>query len=286
MDLQPKSVSLRKGDSTVLTPVVTPQDAEAQTLMWTSSDPSVASVDDGIVTANEHGNATITVSTPDRLIRAQAFVMVESTETLDGYDELRQRWHDKLVGGVQMDMDDSDVQNYISNFSNRISNSEGTGIADLMDKTSGAQSLWAGVISKDNTDSAAISKAYTMIKDMATAYSTEGMAKYGDSELREKIISALDWMYTYQYNESKKIVGNWWDWEIGTPQALMDTLVLMYDDLSEEQIARYLKVIDTFVPDPTKRVQNGNVTETRCELARQSTGSCIKRCGRQAELQD
>jgi uncharacterized protein YjdB len=192
--------------------------------------------------------------------------MVESTEMLDGYDELRQRWHDKLVGGTQMNMDDSDVQNYISNFSNRISNSEGTGLSDLMDMTSGAQSLWAGVISKDNTDSAAISKAYTMIKDMATAYSTEGMAKYGDSELRGKIISALDWMYTYQYNESKKIVGNWWDWEIGTPQALMDTLVLMYDDLSEEQIAKYLKVIDTFVPDPTKRVQNGNVTETGANL--------------------
>jgi len=266
LNLQPKSVSLFKGDSTVLTPVITPQDAEAQTLIWTSSDSNVASVDDGMVTANDHGNATITVSTPDGLIRAQAYVMVESSEMLDGYDLLRQRWYDKLVGGVWMDVTDSDVSAYIGNLSNRISNPQGTGYWDLMDKTPGAQNLWVGGISKDNTDSAAISKAYTMIKDMATAYSTDGTDQYGNLALKDDIISALDWMHTYQYNESKKIVGNWWDWEIGTPQALMDILVLMYDDLSEEQIAKYLKVIDTFVPDPTKRVANGNVTETGANL--------------------
>ena len=116
-----------------------------------------------------------------------------------------------------------------------------------MNKTPGAQNLWTGGISQGNTDSAAITKAYTMIKDMATAYSTEGTSQYRNPALKDDIISALDWMHTYQYNESKKIVGNWWDWEIGTPQALMDILVLMYDDLSEEQIAKYLKVIDTVI---------------------------------------
>lgn len=266
LDLQPKTISLHQGDTAVLTPVITPQDAAGQTLIWTSSDPNVASVDEGNVTANDYGTTTITVATADGLIRAEAFVTVESAEMLDGYDALRQRWHTKLIGGESMDMSDSDVRSYIDNLSNRISNPQATGIWDLMDKTPGAQNLWVGGISRDNTDSAVITKAYTMIKDMATAYSTEGTAQYSNPALKDDIILALDWMNAYQYNESKKIVGNWWDWEIGTPQALMDILVLMYDDLSEGQIARNLKVIDTFVPDPTKRVQNGSVTETGANL--------------------
>ncbi|RUT43733.1 DNRLRE domain-containing protein [Paenibacillus anaericanus] len=264
--LEPKLVSLEKGGSTVLTPIFTPQDVVDRSVIWTSSDPKVASVYEGTVTAEDYGTATITVSTPDGLITAKSFVTVESGGMLDGYNALRQKWYDKLVGGAWMDMNDSDVSAYIEKLSIRISNPEGTGTWDRMNKTPDAQYLWQDVIDKGNTDSAAISTAYSMIKDMAIAYSTEGTAQFRDSKLKDDIVGALDWMYAYQYNENKKIVGNWWDWEIGTPQALMDILVLLYDDLTKEKLEKFLNVIDKFVPDPTKRVQNASVTETGANL--------------------
>src|SRR5699024_11535529 len=80
------------------------------------------------------------------------------------------------------------------------------------------------------------------------------------------IIDALELMYDHRYNERKNEYGNWWHWEIGTPQILNDIVVLMYNDLTSEQIEKYIKAIDHFVPDPTKRVANPNVTETGANL--------------------
>lgn len=264
--LEPNMISMEKGESVELIPIFTPEDAADQPVVWSSSDSGIASVEGGTVTAMDYGTATITVSTPDGLVSAQSYVTVESSETLSGYDELRQRWYDKLIGGPFMDASDPDVAAYIRSLSDKVSNAEGTGIWDRMNRTPDANALWDDVISKTNTDSARITKAYGMIKDMALAYSTEGTAVYQNEALRSDILGALEWMHAYQYYQSKNSIPNWWDWEIGTPQALMDILVLMDDELPEEQVDKYLSVIDRFVPDPTKRVQNAGVTETGANL--------------------
>ncbi|MBU5444743.1 polysaccharide lyase family 8 super-sandwich domain-containing protein [Paenibacillus sp. MSJ-34] len=266
LSLEPKMISLEKGQSATLTPIFTPEDASDQPVVWSSSDSEIASVEGGTVTALDYGTAIITVSTPDGLVSAQSYVTVESSETLSGYDELRLRWYDKLIGGSSMDASDPDVAAYIQSLSEKVSNAEGTGIWDRMNKTPDANALWDDVIDKTNADSARITKAYGMIKDMALAYSTEGTAVYQKGELRNDILVALEWMHTYQYNLNKNSVPNWWDWEIGTPQAFMDILVLMYEEMPAEQVDQYLNVIDRFVPDPTKRVQNAGVTETGANL--------------------
>ncbi|MFD3258140.1 polysaccharide lyase family 8 super-sandwich domain-containing protein [Paenibacillus lentus] len=266
LSLEPKMISLEKGQSAVLTPIFTPEDASDQPVLWSSSDSTIASVEDGTVTALNYGSAAITVSTPDGLVSAQSYVTVESAATLTGYDELRLKWYDKLIGGSSMDASDPDVAAYIQLLTDKVSNAEGTGIWNRMNKTPDANALWDDVIDKNNTDSARITKAYGMIKDMALSYSTAGTAVFQNEELRNDILRALEWMHTYQYNHSKNSVPNWWDWEIGTPQAFMDILVLMYEDMPAEQRDQYLSVIDRFVPDPTKRVQNASVTETGANL--------------------
>ena len=59
------SVSLHKGDSYTLTATVLPENATNPSVSWTSSNPDIVSVADGILTANALGSAVITVSTTD-----------------------------------------------------------------------------------------------------------------------------------------------------------------------------------------------------------------------------
>jgi len=50
---------------------------------------------------------------------------------------------------------------------------------------------------------------------MTLAYATHGCALENNVTLRSDIISALDWLYTNRYNETKAKYDNWWDWQIG-----------------------------------------------------------------------
>ena len=60
------SVELTEGDATVLTATVNPSNASNKNVYWTSSDQSVATVDNtGKVSAMKAGSATITVTTED-----------------------------------------------------------------------------------------------------------------------------------------------------------------------------------------------------------------------------
>ena len=64
--LDKTSVELTEGDVTVLTATVNPSNASNKNVYWTSSDQSVATVDNtGKVTAVKRGKAVITVTTED-----------------------------------------------------------------------------------------------------------------------------------------------------------------------------------------------------------------------------
>ena len=63
--LDSTSIILEEGESRNLTATVSPSNAENKTVLWTSSNSSVASVKEGLVTALKPGSATITVKTED-----------------------------------------------------------------------------------------------------------------------------------------------------------------------------------------------------------------------------
>ncbi|MFD2115115.1 polysaccharide lyase family 8 super-sandwich domain-containing protein [Paenibacillus yanchengensis] len=182
------------------------------------------------------------------------------------YKSLRDLWLQKLLGNVSELEMDADVVVNREQLVQLVVNEDGTGYLDQIQANLQAIELWPGVISQSNTVSQTMSVAFKRIRDMALVYATEGTAYYQHEPLKDAIIQGLYWLYTYQYNEQKKSVFNWYDWEIGVPQSLLDTLVLLYDELSAEERARYISVIDYFVPDPFKRVQNANVVETGANL--------------------
>ncbi len=62
IDLDPSSVSMIVGGTYALKATILPAEAVEKDVVWTTSDPSVATVSDGIVTAVSVGTATITAS--------------------------------------------------------------------------------------------------------------------------------------------------------------------------------------------------------------------------------
>lgn len=70
------TLTLIEGEEAHLTVTVTPANATDPSVIWRSSDASVATVNDGLVHAVAPGTATITVSTPDGLQTASCIVTV------------------------------------------------------------------------------------------------------------------------------------------------------------------------------------------------------------------
>ena len=77
VSLDKSSMTLAQGDSRALYPIVLPENASDKTVTWSSSNPSVATVDsNGVVTAVSVGTATVTVWTTDGNKSATCIVTV------------------------------------------------------------------------------------------------------------------------------------------------------------------------------------------------------------------
>lgn len=76
--LSQTSLTMTEGDIQTLSATVQPSNADNKSLSWSSSNASVASVQDGCVTAHKAGSATITVKTADGGKTANCSVTVES----------------------------------------------------------------------------------------------------------------------------------------------------------------------------------------------------------------
>lgn len=82
--LNKTSTSLYVGDTETLTATVLPDNATNKNVTWSTSDPSVATVENGTVTAVGRGTATITVTTEDGSFTADCTVTVSRYSTGGG----------------------------------------------------------------------------------------------------------------------------------------------------------------------------------------------------------
>ena len=91
ISLSPTSQTLKPGDKITITASVMPENATSRSITWSSSNESVAKVDEGVVTAISPGTANITATTVDGSnISATCMVTVKAPVTITAKNESRE----------------------------------------------------------------------------------------------------------------------------------------------------------------------------------------------------
>lgn len=89
--LDKKELSLRTGETVTLTATISPSDATDKSVTWTSSDTSVATVENGTVKAIKAGNTTITAKAGDKTAACNVSVYL-STSGNETVGEIDGEW--------------------------------------------------------------------------------------------------------------------------------------------------------------------------------------------------
>ncbi|WP_066675577.1 polysaccharide lyase 8 family protein [Clostridium septicum] len=166
---------------------------------------------------------------------------------------LRLKWKEDLTVGSKMDVKNSAIAKKISWYEKQTDN-----CLKSMNENPDNDWLWENL--KEYKDKPSqITSMFNNILSMATSYNLPNNKYYKNKELKNKIIFALEWINKNAYNENIEQYGNWWDWVIGIPARLNNTTILMYDDLSQDQIKRYMDAIQKFLPiiDPGSKYHTG-----------------------------
>ncbi|MBR3967468.1 MAG: leucine-rich repeat protein [Clostridia bacterium] len=169
----------------------------------------------------------------------------ESSESgKDEFDLLREKWKVFLTAeGMEYSLDDPIVAENI-----RVRNETAADYFSSMNLADDAQYLWEDLSdnSLNQLTTSYVTSNYSRLLYLAVTYETKGAEMYKSEELKNAIIFGLDWMYENRYNENVTPTGNWWDWEVGCANNLNDTVVIMYEHLTDDQIANYMNAIDHF----------------------------------------
>ncbi|MFC7265916.1 polysaccharide lyase 8 family protein [Streptomyces lutosisoli] len=188
----------------------------------------------------------------------------------DEFAALRAKWRDLILG--------TDFDPASEPFRTQLATLGSTAAGHLAAMAPATGSLWPDLVWADpepDTDaesyaySSKISGSYSRLSTLAQAYAQPGTGLTGDPALLNGIVTGLDHINSQVYNENTTRYGNWWDWQIGAPQNLMDVCVLVYDALTETQIAGHCTAVDAFVPDSAVGAYTGTSTgANRVDLCR------------------
>ncbi|MES2151830.1 MAG: polysaccharide lyase family 8 super-sandwich domain-containing protein [Pseudomonadota bacterium] len=171
---------------------------------------------------------------------------------------MRAKWQTRATGGAAVDLGDPDISGQISVVTGNAQTNW-----DSMQTGAGRTALWTDLA--DWTISANVTGSFNRLSSMASAYASPYSSLYQNAALGSAIVGGLDWMIQNQYKAVMTSFDNWWDWQIGAPLALNNTVSAVYPLLSAAQIASYLAAVDRFVPDPTLRTNPGGSLSTTVE---------------------
>lgn len=179
------------------------------------------------------------------------------------YETLTQRWLTRLTGGNFQQSGEA-YNLHVRPKVQKIS-SDGKKWADSLTDVpeKNRDYLWSGYVMGDTGNEYTrharnMSHTFQGIEAMALAYRVKGTELYGSTAVRDKIISALTFMYRYKYNEKTPRTNrnlkpanpqeNWYEWEIRAPEALVNTMILMKGDLDDSLMRGLMKGILKQVP--------------------------------------
>src|SRR5699024_6074647 len=169
------------------------------------------------------------------------------------YNEMLEEWNRIIAGNELFDENNSEMVKGNEKLEQEVDNI----LNKYLDNIHTDDYLWDDVT--DYNDSANLTTSYRRVETVAKQITQPASRYYNDPTAIRMVKNSLDWLYKNAYNEDSYIIGNWWDYEIGAPRALNNTLSLMYQYFSKDEKIKYTNAINKFVPDPYQfRVTTGN----------------------------
>jgi hyaluronate lyase len=180
---------------------------------------------------------------------------------IDAYDTLRTTWRDLTLGSGF----DPGTEPYRSKLA-----ALGTTAATLRATMApSAGSLWPELPYTDTdpdtdtepyTYSGNLAVSYQRLRTLTEAYTQPGTGLTRNTSLLTEILAGLDRLHADAYHAGQARYGNWHNWQIGIPQALLDICVYLYSDLGATRISDHIAAIDHFVPDSAVADYTGTST--------------------------
>ncbi|MFD4530950.1 polysaccharide lyase 8 family protein [Kitasatospora sp. NPDC058397] len=177
----------------------------------------------------------------------------------DNYDAMRAAWSEQLTG--------TGYDPAAPPFARAL-----TALGDQARSHQAALSPQVGSLWPDlpvGSASAAVTSTVGRLRLMALALTRPATGSTADPGLGAAVTTGLDWVLQRAYTATTTSYGNWWDWQIGAPQALLDVCVLLGDLLTAERAAACGAAVDHFVPSSVVDKYTGTSTgANRVDLCR------------------
>lgn len=203
--------------------------------------PEIANIRDNLIYPLKNGETLVNIFKNNQLISSFKLIIKEYTPT--NFDHIREMWESVSLGNEVYDSSNQYMQAFLNKIEHNVDE-----YLKLYDENNNEY------IFNDITDynkSANITKVYRRLQEFSQLIQNKNSKYYQDYALIHKLKSGMEKLYSGTYNEQKEIIGNWWDYEIGTPRAILDILSYAHPYFTQAEIEKYIKPINKFVPDPS-----------------------------------
>ena len=123
-----------------------------------------------------------------------------------------------------------------------------------LNKAPGRTYLWND--SDAGTGDVNIRVCMNRLRIMSLAYASSGSAYQNNGTLLADITAALQWLSTNRYYSGAAQTGNWYNWQIGIPLALLDTVLILFADLPGALVTALMDAVNYFTPVPALTAGN------------------------------
>jgi uncharacterized protein YjdB len=200
------------------------------------------------------------------------------------FAELRQKFYDLAVGGnydpadpklqpILQSINGAAQQYWNSMNQNPVSNAVGGRYRDSNDQLIpgldySQDYIWADYpLGKRNPDSSdyinanSLQFTFQYLRAMALAYNTKGCNLYHNEAMLQDIKKSIKFVYDNHFNTSINRYGNWFSWQIGGPIYFAETLLLLYNEFTPEEMHDYATAMIYFLGTTTMTGANATWTE-------------------------
>ncbi|WP_162181578.1 polysaccharide lyase 8 family protein, partial [Glycomyces tenuis] len=176
-----------------------------------------------------------------------------TTATPGDFATVRDRWREMLLGGDALDLDVPEIRAVVDGI-----DSAAEQYLEDMDLTADRAFLWPDLDfgPDDDAHSLHVQKSYERLRSLANAYALPAAELHGDAGLLDVVLEGLDWMNEHRYYAGVKQPGNWYNWQIGAPQALLPIALMLFDQITAPRLEKNMAAIDSILPAPEKHGVN------------------------------